>query len=70
MIGLFFFLSGSLKVAPSPRPRGGGNLEPPRNILRQQADKETGPNVKGGMSRKNEAGGADKSRQDEGNSNI
>jgi hypothetical protein len=45
-------------------------LEPPRNILRQQADEQAGPDVKGGVSRKNKAGSTDEAGQDEGNSDI
>jgi hypothetical protein len=45
-------------------------LEKPRHILRKQADKEAGPDVKGGVSRKNKAGSADEAGQDERNSDI
>ena len=62
MIGLFFFYQ-----APAPKAR---RLEPPRNILCQQADEKARPDVKGEVSRNNKAGSADKAGQDEGNSDI
>src|SRR5277367_5393006 len=60
MIGLFFFYQ-----APEAQ-----CLEPPRYILRQHTDEEAGPDVEGGVSRKDEAGSADEAGHNKGNSDI
>ena len=62
MIGLFFFYQ-----SPAPEAR---RSEPPRNILRQQADKEAGPDFEAGVGRKDQAGCANQSGEDEGDRDI